>query len=223
MPKGFPAPDRLNYDDIRHEVSVFVEEWGIDLTTPVNIDRIADVKLRLDVVPVPGLLRDRSIEGYLSTDRATIYVDEDRSIGEVRHRYRFTLAHEIGHWYLHEDLYVEAHKLGGSQPHFDFVNRISPKDWYFYEWQARAFAGLILVPQEALKAAVGAGIQVAAENGFPDLDPSVEAHRGYLVEYLSRQVFEVSSEVIQIRGAQDGLWPEIERGLPNPYWSRTAK
>ncbi len=139
-------------------------------------------------------MRDRRIDRYLSADRSAIYVDEGVAETDPSHRYRFTLAHEIGHWYLHEDLYAAAQGLG--VPSFaDFIDDIPTRDWSFYEWQAYSFAGLLLVPQDSRASHVREAIDRAVQEGVPDLDVTIEAHRDFVAEWVGR-AFQVSSAVI---------------------------
>lgn len=182
-----------------------MSDFGVAQPIPVDIERIADVRLALDIVPVPGLRRDRDIEAYLSADRKTIYVDENAGSGPVLSRYRFTIAHEIGHWYLHQDLYEAA--VGADCDFADFIYAIPEKDWSWYEWQARAFAGLVLVPRDPLALEVQAAVSHAKASGFASIDLGIEAHRGRVAERVSKE-FQVSPEVILWRGGYDELWPK---------------
>src|SRR3989338_4654570 len=106
---------------------------------------------------MPGLqdaLKNDGIEivGFTSSDLKDITIDEwtwKHQLG----RYRFTLAHELGHIVLHQHLY-EPRQFHTIEEWKQFINSIPEKDHAWYEWQAHAFAGLVLVPAEQLKAVV---------------------------------------------------------------------
>ena len=69
------------------------------------------------------------------------------------------------------------------------------------------FAALLLVPRPALKEEVTAAVHHAkAIHGF-EVDLSVEPHREYVAEWIGRETFGVSGEVILRRGWKDNLWP----------------
>jgi len=121
------------------------------------------------------------------------------------HRYRFTLAHELGHLWLHRDLY-DAADFSSIDEYKQFVASIRPDDYGWYEWQAYCFGGLILVPREPLAERIGEAVKMAIGRGHePDL--STEGHRQYIAEWVGRR-FEVSADVILKRGAYDGHWPK---------------
>jgi hypothetical protein len=91
-------------------------------------------------------------------------------------------------------------------PFAEFINAIPEDDWSWYEYQAYSFGGLLLVPRDPLRIHVDLAIARAKERGFAQIDPTNEAHRGYLAQWVSK-VFEVSPGVILKRGGKDGLWP----------------
>jgi Zn-dependent peptidase ImmA (M78 family) len=65
-------------------------------------------------------------------------------------RYRFTLAHEIGHKILHKLIFEE---LGFSNSdEWKYIQSVfNPKQYGKMEYQADCFAGLVLVPSFHLK------------------------------------------------------------------------
>lgn len=75
-------------------------------------------------------------------------------------RYRFTVAHELGHWVLHRPLYLaEAQQIPLFDSRLDVqmtslnrsvfpgANQATPKE----EWQANQFASFLLVPPALLR------------------------------------------------------------------------
>lgn len=159
---------------------------------------------RLNIITAPGIFRAYGIDGFLADDMTAIYVDEQIAGGTTLHRYRFTLAHEIGHWYLHEALYSVA-QYGSIEEFLQFRDQLPSKHLVSYEWQANQFAGLILVPPAGLADALTQAIEFARARGLDPVDLSDEAQRDYVAEWIGRRL-EVSGDVIRRRGADDGHW-----------------
>jgi Zn-dependent peptidase ImmA (M78 family) len=134
----------------------------------------------------------------------SIFVDEQIAGGATLHRYRFTLAHEVAHWYLHEPLYKAA-RYTTVKDFVAFRDELPQKERANYEWQASQFAGLILVPPDALRATLARALERARNAGLESMDLSNEAQRDYVAEWIGRRL-EVSASVVIRRGADDELW-----------------
>lgn len=68
-------------------------------------------------------------------------------------RARFTQAHELGHWIMHQRFYSgsdnRACRSNMKQPlHFSHICSKTPIEWT--EWQANAFAAALLLPKKAM-------------------------------------------------------------------------
>ena len=81
----------------------FLKENKIS-SIPVDIERVIEVNYRLDIVPLPSLQTAFDIEGFSANDFSAIYVDK-YVYERIYNRYRFTLAHEIGHRGLHQQYF----------------------------------------------------------------------------------------------------------------------
>ncbi len=64
--------------------------------------------------------------------------------------YRFPLAHEAGHVVLHTELFKQQ-RFRRVDDWKDFVRTFPELDLSRLEWQAHSFAGLVLVPADALE------------------------------------------------------------------------
>lgn len=191
----------FSYDDLRRKAISFLSKWHPDGTIPVPIEEIIELKLKLDIIPTPGLKRHFDVDSFISRDMESILVDE-YNYGNVPNRYRFSLAHEIAHAVLHQKIY---HRLVFSDiTSWKAVQVAMPaKDYGWLEWQAYSFAGLVLVPTEVLKKRVGKVAAVAAEEGVSLTDAPEIAER-MIAGYLTRD-FEVSRGVIEKRIAYEGI------------------
>jgi Zn-dependent peptidase ImmA (M78 family) len=103
----------------------------------------------INIVPIPGYQENHEIEGSLSIDMGAIYVDE--FVFKTREtRYRFTLAHEMGHIVLHKGIF-ESVDVGDVADWKRAYRSIDEATYFALEKQAYDFAGLILVPRSHLR------------------------------------------------------------------------
>jgi Zn-dependent peptidase ImmA (M78 family) len=86
-----------------------------------------------------------------------------------------------------------------------FQRDLDEADRGWLEYQAYAFAGLILVPTESLLAEYQKALRVAGRVGL-SLQSAGEVARPYIANWLAR-LFDVSSQVIEKRLNKDDLWP----------------
>lgn len=116
---------------------------------PVNIERLIEFNYRMDIIPIPSLQTAYDIEGCSAYDFTKIYVDQ-YVYERVYNRYRFTLAHELGHKILHQEYY---NKLNFSRisDWANIVEQMDESDRSKMEYQAYMFAGMILVPKKILR------------------------------------------------------------------------
>jgi len=87
----------LSYEQIRARANDFLSQYNPSGIIPVPIEEIIEFALKINIVPIPGLQKALETDGFISSDFSTISVDQF-VLEERERRYRFTLAHEIGHW-----------------------------------------------------------------------------------------------------------------------------
>jgi Zn-dependent peptidase ImmA (M78 family) len=171
---------------------------------PVPIEEIVEFDLGLHVFPMSGLRSEASIDAFLSTDRKTIVVDRNvHDAPGIAIRYRFSLAHEVGHLELHAQIIplLEATSI----EEWKQVRQAIPEDQYNrIELQAYEFAGRLLVPPDLLRLEVDSYRQKIDGylNTFPDADVDT------ILANMSRaigQKFHVSGEVISRRIIREGI------------------
>lgn len=173
----------LDYEEIRQRADQFLDEYWAGGGLPVDIEHIIDVELGIHVAPVSNLKAEYDIDGCLSADRTTIWVDKNAHlVPALLPRYRFTLGHEIAHWYLHRELYdaVNFASVGAWQ---DFHQNLSWEQKSRYEFQANCFAGLVLVQREPLADSID-DAYVTARNGGLDLNLESPEHVGYVASFI---------------------------------------
>ncbi|MES2177979.1 MAG: ImmA/IrrE family metallo-endopeptidase [Gemmatimonadota bacterium] len=105
--------------------------------------------------------------GYFNIKRKHIAIDASLSSEDVR--FPFTVAHELGHFYLHGDISPTALRADSSDGLRDstrdlVTHRIDASSARsLLEWQANRFAAGILMPRRTVRDAV---IQIQRERGL---------------------------------------------------------
>lgn len=174
---------------------------------PVNTEDIVEFRLRLDIEPVKNLLSTIDVDAYLKRDLSGIVVDYDCYMNDkFANRMRFSFAHELGHFFLHKELYM---KFGISSPEHwkDFILNVPETEYRSFEWQANEFAGRLLVPYQELETEMEKVGEILKENNlitFLKMDPDAVLSR---ISPMLSKPFGVSTEVIERRVKREGLWP----------------
>ena len=200
MPSGFTAPYH-SYEDLRRQADAFLAKHHPAGTIPVPIEEIVEFQLSIDIVPMPGLHTLIETDGFITSDLKEIYVDEFVYLSRPG-RYRFTLAHEVGHAVVHADMFRQR-RFRSVVEWKEFLNAIPEKEHGWLEYQANAFAGLALVPKNELVRASETCMQMIRGEGI-DIADDWDFAWSRIAAFLAKQ-FEVSSEVIERRLQKDGI------------------
>ncbi|MBR6505803.1 ImmA/IrrE family metallo-endopeptidase [Candidatus Saccharibacteria bacterium] len=137
---GVPSLSRDEIIKITEEIS---GQCDLDNSLLVDIEVLCD-KLNINMLPVPNLSKKFYVDAFISADFKTIFVDEHEYASESA-RYRFSVAHELGHFVLHRQYYPD--EIGGLADWFSVSGDLM-SDWA--ENQANCFAGNLLVPEDKL-------------------------------------------------------------------------
>ena len=200
----------LSYDDINKRAEDFLREYNRNEILPVDIEAIAEFDLGLNIFPFPNLQETFDVEGFLSGDLNVIYVDEFIYYQRPA-RYRFTLAHEIGHYVFHSDLIASFHPQSVAD-WGKFVLGIDEETYGWLEWQAYSFAAAVLVPRVSLKQNFHNELKLLQ----PKIDfirskgLSVESSQDYIVNAIATKligIYDVSADVLNKR-----ISKELEKG-----------
>lgn len=182
-------------DDIVGEVENVLEKcWSNDY--PVDVEAICD-SLGIGVLPVSELSKAFRVDAFISSDFKTIYVDK-REFERDSHRYRFSVAHELGHYVLHRR-YCPSNVSDLKEWMRVFRYIINNRA----EFQANYFAGSLLVPEGELVKVLNDGFGGSFVRNYWNASPAE------LEEILKnvRKVFKVSDQVIarRMRDAFPGI------------------
>jgi len=179
---------------IKDEAEKFRSKFWIG-KVPVNIEKIIEQKLNLDIIPLPGLMKQCDTDAFIASGWEAIYVDNDRYLDDrYQNRLRFSLAHEIGHLVLHQEIY-KSFKIANMESFYKFIDQIPTSTYNKLEFQANCFAGYLLVPREVLFAEYEKIKKQAIKNNPELKEISDDTLRDYLAAQLV-DIFNVSAEAI---------------------------
>jgi Zn-dependent peptidase ImmA (M78 family) len=190
----FKAP-YLPYDRVGGFVEDFLDKHHPDRSIPVPIEWIIESNLGIDIVPVPFLYRTFRNSGFLTADRKSIYIDEYQYDNFIE-KYRFTLAHEVGHLIMHESIY-EGISFTSIQEYIEFMDSIQNDDFYWFETQAEWFAEQLLVPASKLEESC-VDLLEANRSRFSKFEYLPIDFWSYAANEIS-DIFDVNSPVIENR------------------------
>lgn len=176
--------------EIKRKADSFREKyWGKKI--PVKIETIIEIKLKIKIIPIPNLFKLCSIDGQISSDFSSIWVDEDSYLYDGTNRLNFSLAHELGHYVLHKDLF-SSFGIKSIEDAVAFINNVPEKPYSFIETQANKFASNLLLPREPL-----AGTRKEIVGQYKLEDVSDKAVNSYIADSIAKK-FEVSSWAAEI-------------------------
>jgi hypothetical protein len=159
---------------------------------PVAIELIVEQDFEMDVVPIRGLQTAFNIDAFISRDMTTISVDE--FVLENRlNRYRFSLAHELGHRVLHREILREM-EYETIEEWKSQIIEFPEKQYGFLEYQANTFANCPLLPPKPLDRSFDLAVEKIRAAG---LNPAVfpDVCLDSIATGLGKQ-FEVSRDVV---------------------------
>ena len=197
----------FSYEEVRSIAEEYTRQHGLGKAIPVDVDRLVDNILGINVIPFPSLYKSFEVNAFISNDFRRVYVDEYLYLN-LEPQYRFTLAHELGHMVLHGSYYKQF-KIDSLASYVEFVSGIDEDEYKLIETQANDFAGLFLVPAAALKehfCEQAEGIVRFISSRFKGLNK--DKYLGQAVELIAQKlspIFNVHYLPIQIRIERDGL------------------
>jgi len=214
MPKvPFLKESRIE-DETLCVLAEYARKYGTVTAPPVPVEEILEVLLGLDI-DFDDLEQMLGMDGVLGATwfedkRVVVDTSLDPTVDSSKEgRYRFTVAHEIGHWQFHRHLFVrnpaQGSLFGGDNQPSIVCRAKSRKEPA--EWQADRFSGFLLMPKEMVlrtwEARYGGLEPYVAAEEIADLSakwglaederPTVAVAREFARE------FHVSGQAMQIR------------------------
>lgn len=204
-PKGFKAPF-IKIEEIRKVADEFRAKYWPQNTIPVDIFEILEFGLDIEIRTIFNLREAGDVDALLMGDLKTIVVDQNDFLNDrAQNRLRFSVAHEIGHFVLHSDVFSKI-QYSSIEEWIDFFQKIPDDQYTWIEQHAYEFAGRLLVPREKLIEKLNDAVSIVESSGFDAWDSSGESAREYIAHAIARH-FEVSEQVIEKRLLRENLWP----------------
>lgn len=203
-PKKFKAPIIRREEAWRMADHIRQKYWSSG-NLPVEVELLL-FPIGLELVPHNSIKDTGDVDALLLGDLKTIIVDyQDYMNDRMQNRIRFSIAHELGHFILHRDIFKNiAH--ASIKDWVKFIHLIPEAEYSYIEYQAYEFAGRLLVPSERLEKEFRKSIQKAKDANFFSWDKTGDVALGFIANPISR-IFGVSSEVIEKRLRREDFWP----------------
>ena len=181
---------------IKNKADLFRTKYW-DEILPVDIEKIIDVNLEINIIPLPDLEKLCNTDALITSDWKSLYIDKDLFEDERRqNRLRFSLAHEIGHLVLHKNFYAIL-EINSFEDFYKFINSVSAEQYRYLEIQANKFAGHILVPRNLLNNELNKELKRAGQKiNIDNLDKLLL--KSYIANPLANKVFGISQESKEI-------------------------
>lgn len=186
----------LSYDQIHSQAENFLTKFHPARELPIPIEKIIDVDMGINIKPHLGLLDEIGQDGFISTDLTTITVDE-YVYDYIEVRYRFTLAHELAHAFLHRSIY-ESHSTKTIGDWKDFQKELPEQERKWLERQANCWAGLVLVPREELDLHTAECIKMIDQTDI-SIPENWNAIWERVSSYMGKNLFNVSADTVKFR------------------------
>jgi hypothetical protein len=197
----------IDKDQLKKLADQIRKEYWPEVNPPIDTTKIIELRLKLEVEPRFDLLSSLDMDAYLKTDLSGIVVDHDCYMQDkFANRLRFSLSHELGHYFLHKDVYSGL-SLVSLEDWKDFILNVPEAEYGNFEWQANEFAGRFLVPYDNLKSKVEESLEMIRKSGLIEYlqqDPDAVLSR---VSPFLRKSFGISEQVIVFRVKRENLWP----------------
>jgi len=183
--------------EIEAAADSFRREWDPAETIPVPILEVVELKLKLNVVPVLGLMRDHNVDSFLTRDLHDLVIDQEIYMYQ-ENRARFSFAHEVGHLVIHSD-YLKSLKIDSIEAWKQEVlgkgSGHAPM-----ETQANMFASFLLMPTTFLKEEFEKQKKFVSDHPLFKQTKAIDDRA--LAQYVAKPVakrFGVSEEAANIR------------------------
>lgn len=188
-------PTFIRAEEIEQKASAFLAKHHPSLEIPVPVEQILEIQLKFRVVPIPGLMKNLQLDGWFILEKKELFIDHDLYMEDSNARARFTIAHELGHYHLHKEIFrkIEFKSIEEWKHFYSNEVNFSP-----YETQANMFASMILMPAKALsKEYKRIKTKNIKENQKISQIPD-ETLLGYFARELARK-FDVSEDAMKYR------------------------
>lgn len=192
--KSVKAPE-LTRAEIAKAAYLFRQKHRPEKPSPLDVMRILEIDLRIRIIPSPGLEVPANTNALISADWKNLIIDLNQYMDErYDRRTNFSVAHELGHFVLHKDLYEQL-EINDIKAFYRFFSEVPEETYQQIEYQANEFAGNLMVPTKELSDAVQ---EITEKVKSREISPFA------ISEFMCNR-FGVSGEVVIIRIAKEKI------------------
>lgn len=153
-----PRPPYLPFQQIATRVEELRQYYSSLSTIPVNIEDFVEFDLGIEIIPQQGVRKTIGADAYITRDFQSIVVDYDYfNSSKMLSRTRFSIAHELGHLFLHKEFYISQYPIDSAQEWFEVTRNLHDTVAHCLEWQADTFASLLLMPKDEIISSLSNG------------------------------------------------------------------
>ena len=153
-----PRPPYLPFQQIAARVEDLRQNYSSLSIIPVNIEDFVEFDLGIELIPQQGVRKTIGADAYITRDFKSIVVDYDYfNSSKMLSRTRFSIAHELGHLFLHKEFYISQYPIDSAQEWFDVTRNFHDTVAHCLEWQADTFASLLLMPKDEIISSLSNG------------------------------------------------------------------
>lgn len=143
-------PAYISLDQVKQAAEELLKKYHPELTIPVPIEEIVELKLKIKIILIQGLIKNFGVNAFIANTFDSIVIDENMFQRQPE-RIRFTVAEEIGHLFLHKDWYVKNGPKSFTE-YLDWQLKLDKTLFNYIERQAKTFAGMVLMPEDIFTA-----------------------------------------------------------------------
>ena len=207
-------PERPHFDpgeidrEVEGRVATFLRRRHGAIRFPISTDDLTVLLEQeasdLDLYADLSADQAEGMTEFLPGDRPRVRISRDLSDDPAReHRLRTTLAHELGHVWLHSFLWsrpgARSAQLAPPRCLRSTIVGASAGDWL--EWQAGCACGAVLMPADHLRA------MVQQEHAAHAFAVTLDTAAGAVLLTRIERTFGVSRQAARVRLSQCGLLP----------------
>lgn len=203
-------PESITLSIVKQTANEFLRTYYPSLELPIPIEDIVELKLKIRIILIKGLIRDFGVNAFISQSFDTIVIDEIMFTKQPE-RIRFTVAEEVGHLFLHKDWYVKNGPKG-LENYLQWQQTVDGKLFDYIERQAKTFASMVLMPETKV---LEQWNDFAKHSNLPDVckvfdlpDTFPELAHEFLVSPDSLLVRLSHLKLVQI---PDGFWDKLKK------------
>jgi len=207
-----PSRPVLGWKEIAARARAFAEEYDLaQRKFPLDVEVIAEFDLRMEIRLSSGVLEDFGSPAQISPgdEHPIITVDTDQYRQQTSF-YRYSVAHEIGHYVLHLEWLRKVWQLIDSIESWKQVIAIrSEEDYKWIEGQAEEFASYLLAPEAVCEPFLERQIAILKK-------VDIQLHSEDVLPYLANPVgeyFGMSNPAAQARIRKSVQWVQLATRL----------